>query len=471
MVILPEILGDHMVLQRNCPIHLWGWAAPDERVTVNFGPAALTVSADLSGKWSVDLPPMSAGGPFSLTVSATNSIQISDVRIGELWVASGQSNMEMPLAGFVEGRVKDDEREILEANYPEIRFFKISPAATSYPLVDLRQRGEWNICSPETAPRFSAVAYTFARELLASQGVAIGVVDATWGGTPAEAWISLPGLTEDSSLAPAFDEFNSLAARHGEDAEDALAASLGKCVPARIRSKEFEKAGPGTLFNGMIAPLLPLRLAGVIWYQGETNATTLRASVYRKLFHALIQDWRRGWQRRDLPFLYVQLPNWNAQSQLWPVIREAQRHALCLRNTAMTVTIDVGDSDNLHPPDKQIVGQRLALAARAMVYHEQIEYSGPLYSGKSPEPGRLRVWFEHAEGLRSSTTLVPGFELAAESGIFLPATDSRIEGCSVILSNAKLQTPSHARYGWADDPKLDLYNLAGLPASPFSTKQ
>jgi len=241
MVVLPEILGDHMVLQRNHPIHIWGWADPEEKLSVQLGDMNVSVSANEGGKWAVDLPAMSPGGPFELTVKGTNVVKLKDIFIGDVWVASGQSNMEMPLAGFVEGRVKDDEQEIRAADYPEIRFFKVNPVASSYPLVDFRQKGGWLICSPETAARFSAVAYFFARELLSSQEVPIGIVDSTWGGTPAEAWMSLPGLTSDASLAPAFDEFNALAARHAEikrvwdieDAEDALAASSGEAPPAR----------------------------------------------------------------------------------------------------------------------------------------------------------------------------------------------------------------------------------------------
>jgi sialate O-acetylesterase len=220
----------------------------------------------------------------------------------------------------------------------------------------------------------------------------------------------------------------------------------------------------------MIAPLLPLRICGVIWYQGETSATRLRAGIYRRLFPALIQDWRRCWRQMDLPFLYVQLTNWNAQSNLWPVIREAQRHTLFLRNTAMVVTIDVGDGENLHPPNKQSIGQRLALAARATIYGEPIEFSGPLYCDKSLEPGALRLWFDHANGLRTSANNVPGFEIAGEDSVFFPATEARIDDTSIVLSSPEVRRPVEARYGWADDPKLDLYNAAGLPASPFATE-
>jgi sialate O-acetylesterase len=478
MVSLPEFLGDHMVLQRDRPIRIWGWAAPGESVTVRLERAAGMVVADQGGKWAIDLPPMISGGPLKLTVEGTNVVEIEDVLVGDLWIASGQSNMEMPLAGFVEGRIKDDEAEMRAADYPEIRFFKVNPAASAYPLANLRQKGQWFVCTPETAPRFSAVAYFFCRELLSTQKAPMGVIDSTWGGSPAEAWISLEGLTADASLSPAFDEFHSIAQQYSgesnrwdrEDAEDALAVSAGTAAPERSRKHDFDKAGPGTLFNGMIAPLLPLRVRGVLWYQGEANATPLRAAHYHRLFPALIQDWRLRWRQYDMPFLFVQLTNWRAETQLWPVIREAQRRALCLANTAMAVTIDVGDSENLHPPDKQTIGHRLALAARAIVYGEPIEFAGPMYREASLEAGALRIWSDHADGLRSSSDNVPGFEVAGEDGVFLTATKARIDGTSIVVSNPLVCRPIEARYGWDDDPKLDLYNEAGLPASPFSTE-
>jgi sialate O-acetylesterase len=477
-VSLPKIIGDHMVLQRNRPIRIWGWAAPGEEVFVTLGSVQGAAHADQNGNWAIDLPPMKAGGPFQMTVKGTNVIEIEDILIGDLWVASGQSNMELPLGGTPQAKVNNAEQEIQSATHPEIRLFHVDKVASTYPLVDLRQKGGWSICSPQSVSDFSAVAYFFGRELASTEKVPVGLIDSSWGGTPAEAWISLSGLTADASLISAFDEFNSMAFIHGqdmhrwanEDAEDALAKRQGLPTPVRNRNHGFDSAAPGTLFNGMIFPLLPMRIRGVIWYQGEANTTPLRAPIYDRLFPAMIQDWRKKWQQNDLPFLFVQLANWNAHSaQRWPLVREAQRRALSLPDTAMAVTIDVGDSDNIHPGNKQAVGHRLALAARATVYQEPIEFSGPLFFEASLETGALRVWFTHADGLHTSGQSVPGIELAGDDHVFLPATEARIEGETILLSNPKIPRPVYARYGWDDDPKLDLYNGASLLASPFSS--
>jgi sialate O-acetylesterase len=477
-VVLPKVLGDHMVIQRDRPIHIWGWAAQGEDIVVKLDRAQSATRADQAGNWAVDLPPMKAGGPFQMTVKGTSQIQVDDILIGDLWIASGQSNMEMPLGGTPDAKVNNAEQEIQAASHPEIRLLHVERAASTYPMADLHQKRGWTVCSPETVRNFSAVAYFFGRGIAASEKVPIGLIDSSWGGTPAEAWISLSGLTSNAALISAFDEFNNLAAIHGQDvlrwdrenAEDDQAKSLGQPAPARTRSYAFDGAGPGTLFNGMISPLLPLRVRGVIWYQGEQNTTPLRAPIYERLFPAMIQDWRKKWKQEDMPFLFVQLANWSAHTgQRWPIVREAQRHALSLANTAMAVTIDVGDSNTVHPGDKQSVGHRLALAARAVAYREPIEFSGPLFAETSLEPRALRVWFHHADGMHTAVTDVPGFELAGDDQVFLPATEARIEGESILLSNPAIAKPIYVRYGWEDDPKLNLYNADNLPASPFST--
>jgi sialate O-acetylesterase len=475
---LPRVIGDHMVLQRDQPIHIWGWATAGENIVVTLGQVQRSVQADQSGNWAVDLPPMKAGGPFKMTIEGGNLIELDDILIGDLWVASGQSNMELPLGGTPQAKVNNAEQEIQSATHPGIRLFLADKVASTYPLVDLQQKSGWSLCSPETVTKFSALALFFGREVAATENVPVGLIASSWGGTPAEAWISLSGLTGDASLNTAFDDFNRMATIHGqdvhrwaiEDAEDALAKSQGLVPPVRNRNHSFDGAGPGTLFNGMIAPLLPLRVRGVIWYQGEANATPLRAPIYDRLFPAMIRDWRKEWQQGDLPFLFVQLANWDAQSGLrWPLVREAQRHALSLPNTAMAVTIDVGESNNIHPGNKQAVGHRLALAARAVVYHEPVEFSGPLYFETSLEPGALRVWFHHADVMHTTGANVPGFELSGDDHVFLPATEARIDGQTIVLSNPKIPRPISVRYGWEDDPKLDLYNAANLPASPFSS--
>jgi sialate O-acetylesterase len=318
-VTLPVILSNHMLLQRDQPVHIWGWAEPGEEITVTLGDQQRTTHAEQGGTWAVDLPPMKAGGPFQMTVKGTNTLKVDDILVGDLWVASGQSNMEMFLSGFPGGPVKDSAQEIQSANHPEIRLFHVEGASTNYPMVDFHQKGGWMVCTPETVAKFSAVAYFFGREISAVEKVPVGLVDSAWGGTPAESWISLPDLTSDASLSPAFAEFETMAAKRGdelkrwerEDADDAVTRSAGQTPPQRTRNRSFDGSTPTALFNGMIAPLLPMHVRGVIWYQGESNATMLRAPIYGRLFPALIEDWRHGWKNEQMPFLFVQLANYD----------------------------------------------------------------------------------------------------------------------------------------------------------------
>jgi len=478
-VTLPILLSDHMLVQRDQPIHIWGWAEPGEDITITLSGQQRTIKADQGGSWAVDLPPMKAGGPYEMTVTGKNVLKVNDILVGDLWVASGQSNMEFPLSGFSGAPLKDGAHEIATANHPEIRLFHVEGASTTYPMVDFEQKSGWMVCMPETVAKFSAVAYLFGREVNAAEKVPVGLVDSTWGGTPAESWISLPGITTDAALAPAFDEFNLIAAKRGdelkrwqrEDADDVVTRSQGQTPPQRNRNRSFAGNTPAALFNGMIAPLQPMHIRGVLWYQGEGSATTLRTPIYGRLFPALIEDWRKGWKQPEMPFLFVQIANFNAHgSKYWPAIREAQRRTLSLAHTGMAISIDVGDSNNVHPADKQTVAHRLALVARATVYGEDIEYAGPLFSETSLEAGALRVWFHHAEGLHSSVAIVPGFEIAGADHNFLPATDAHIEGQQIVVSNPKVPKPVYVRYGYQDDPKLDLYNSVKLPASPFSSE-
>ena len=477
-VTLPVLLSDHMVVQRDEPVHVWGWSEPGEDVTVVLNGQQRETHADAGGTWAVDLPPMKPGGPFEMTVSGKNVLKVRDILVGDLWVASGQSNMEFPLSGFPGAPLKDGPQEIAQANHPEIRLFHVEGTSTTYPLVDFAQKTGWMVCTPESVTKFSAIAYFFGREIHAVEKIPVGLVDSTWGGTPAESWISLPGIASDPALVSAFDEFNVIASKRGnelkgqerEDADDAIARSQGQNPPPRARYRSFAGNTPTGLFNGMIAPLQPMHIKGVIWYQGEGSATTLRAPLYGRLFPALIEDWRRGWKQPEMPFLFVQIANFNAHgSKYWPAVRDAQRRTLYLRNTGMAVAIDVGESNNVHPADKETVAHRLALNARARVYHEDIEYAGPLFHQVSSEPGALRVWFDHAEGLRTAGAMVPGFEIAGDDHNFVPATDAHIEGQQIVVSNPKVAKPVYVRYGYQDDPKLDLYNSAKLPASPFSS--
>jgi len=472
-VTLPALLADHMVIQRGLPVHVWGMAAPHESVSVTFRGETKAGTADDDGRWSVFLSPGEAGGPFQLSIKATNTITLGDVLVGDVWVASGQSNMEFTLAHVVNG-----ETEVAAAQYPKIRFFRVKHKPADYPLENVESEG-WAACTPETAADSSAVAYFFARNLQQKQGVPIGLIESYWGGTAAEAWTSLRALAADASLMPVFaaraktlatESITALRLQRSER-EFQQAKAEGKPLPDRPWHPDFAAWAPAALYNGMIAPLTPFTIRGVIWYQGESNSGPDRAPLYARLFQTMIRDWRNAWGEGDFPFLYVQIANWNtAPEDLWPDVRNAQRQALALKNTGMAVTIDIGDAVDIHPKNKQDVGLRLALAARAITYGEKVEWSGPLYRQVTQEEHALRVWFDHASGLVAKGAEVTGFEVAGADGKYSPA-EAKIEGTSVVVSSSAVQTPISVRYGWAANPNCNLFNKEGLPASPFQAPE
>ena len=475
---LPKLLSDHAVLQRKAPIHIWGWAAPGEQIVVTLHAQKQTASTDELGKWSVYLMPEDAGGPYQMTIAGTNTVTLSDVLIGDVWVASGQSNMEMPLNGFPGSAVvKNAAAEIAHADAPQLRLLRIAHRSSEYPLRDVD--APWTTCTPQTAAEFSAVAYFFGREVQKHEHVPIGLIDATWGGTPAEAWTSLDALSADSSLMPVFKaraeivdmQAESAAILEKEKREDAAARSANQPPPKHHWHPDPESWRPSGLFNGMISPEVDLSIKGVIWYQGEANTDAARAPMYNKVFSTLIADWRAKWQQGNFPFLFVQLSSFNADpDENWGMLRDAQRRTLDVANTAMAVSLDVGDPDNVHPADKQTVGKRLALAARAIAYGDAIEYSGPLFRQVTPEGASLRVWFDHAaDGLMATSGALQGFEIAGEDHRFVPAV-AQIDGQTVVLSSPAVKAPKYARYGWANAPLANLANKLGLPAGTFTSE-
>ena len=474
---VPALFGDHMVLQRDMPIHVWGWADPGETVSVAFRGETATTIASPNGRWDIYLEPAEAGGPYALAIDGENSIRLTDILVGDVWVGSGQSNMQWPLE-----RANDAAREIAAAQYPGIRYFTVARTAADTRKDDLE--GEWRIVTPETAGEFSGVAYFFSRHLHTELGVPFGIVISAWGGTPAQSWMSSRALSADSALAEFVAKFEAdgEAARPGYDA--AFADWEKRAVEAEAAGDEAPRrpprprtlnpsATPSWLFNGMIAPLTPYPIRGVIWYQGENDANNRQALLYRRLFRSLIEDWRHEWGHGAFPFLFVQLPNFArvAEDSEWPELREAQAMALGLAGTGMAVTIDIGDSMDIHPGNKQDAGLRLALAARAIAYGEQgLEFSGPMYRQTTLQQGSaLRLWFDHAgSGLQARGAPLVGFELAGPDGEFVEA-EAIIAGSSVILTSPAVEAPVQARYAWADDPEGNLINGAGLPASPFRT--
>lgn len=477
---LPKILTNHAVLQRDRPIHIWGWAEPGEKVSVSLNGVSAAAQADRLGRWSVDLPPQAAGGPFQLAVAGTNRILLDDILIGDVWFASGQSNMEMPLNGFPGSAVvKDAAAEISQASHPNLRLLLVSHKAAPFPLEDFEGPDQWTVCTPETAAKFSAVAYFFGRDIAAEQHVPIGLIDSSWGGTPGEAWVSMDSLSADASLMPVFaawakmanEETGVPAMKAAEKREDNAARAANRTPPEHPWHPDAASFDPSWLFNGMVAPAIGFGIKGVIWYQGETNSAPERAPIYERVFSTLIADWRMHWRQGDFPFLYVQISSFDAgPHEFWPIVREAQRRTLALANTAMAVTIDIGDPGNVHPSDKQTVGARLALAARAVAYREDVPYSGPLFQQTAAEDHSLRVWFNHtANGLVARSNPLEGFEVAGPDHRFVPA-EARIDGAAVLVASPQVENPKYVRYGWRNVPAVNLYNSAGLPASPFTSE-
>lgn len=630
---MPAIFSDNMVLQAQTDAPIWGWADPNEVITVaaSWG-ATATTRADDHGRWQVTIavPPVSEDDathmqphiPQSLAISGANTITIANVLVGQVWLASGQSNMEMPLAnlsGYF--GVTNWREEVANANHPDIRFFKVENTVADAPADDCK--GRWVVCSPQSASHFSATAYFFARQINARTNQPVGIIEADWGGTPAQAWTSAEGLNDFPAYKPMLElitrmreEPEALEAEYqqayqawqkqmvsnkdtawttpGFDASDwnsvavpgnwsepplntydgavwmrtvvdipddwagkRLTLSLGpiddndvtffngvllgqtqgwnldriytvpgdlvkagkaviavnvvdtgglggihgqpdqmylaikahaKVTPIPLAGNWHWKFGkettnlepphrqtlspfmPTTLFNGMISPIIPYAIKGVIWYQGESNRD--RAVEYRDLFPAMIADWRNRWKQGDLPFYFVQIApyHYNNDTGQTALLREAQLGTMLhVPNTGMVVTMDIGNPRDIHPSNKQEVGRRLALWALAKDYGmNDIEFSGPLPKAASIQGRTMRIEFSHADGLHAIGAALHGFEMADEHHIW-HAAQARIEGNAVVLSAYGVLTPTAARYGWDDENEPNLFNSATLPATPFRT--
>lgn len=479
-VSLSDLFSDHMVLQRDTAVPVWGRAAPQEEVVVSIEGQKKSTRADANGDWRVLLDPMPANHGTRLSVSGANTIVLVDVGVGEVWLCSGQSNM-----GFRVSRASDAKQLVREANGSVRQFAVESPPATS-PQKSVR--GRWVPAAPETVGMFSAVAYCFARELQSQLGVPVGIINSSVGGTLIEAWTSLEAQRDLPGLAATLDVWEkrmqawdpAAAKLRFERAQAAYPAAAAKAKaagtkaprpPRPLVAPEINPDHPGTLFNGMIAPLAPYGLRGVIWYQGESNGAIERAYLYRQQLPLLVADWRRAWGRPDLPFAWVQLPNIVRDGEGWPLVREAMLRSLALPHTGMAVTIDLGEADNLHPPRKHEIAQRLAGWALADVYgHKDAVSSGPLPDGTPRiEKDRIVVAFQHASGgLVAKNGSLSGFEIAGAERAWHPA-HAIIEQTSVRVSSPDVLHPVAVRYAWKDNPVGGLSNGAGLPASPFRT--
>jgi sialate O-acetylesterase len=448
-VSLPAIFGDHMVLQAGRAIAFWGSADPGEKVTVKAAAQEKSATADEKGKWRITLDPIDSKTAIELAVTGKNTITFKDVLLGEVWLCSGQSNMEFSLK-----RASNADEAIKAADRPTIRLFKVGRAVKDQPQEDVAG-GKWELCTPQTAADFSAVAYFFGVDLQHALGdVPIGLIQPSWGGTRAEAW--MPRKTFDVLKLP-YEPAWTQEWLHPKP-------NRNSTQPAIVRPHE----APAVLYNGMIAPIAGYALRGVIWYQGETN--TAYPDQYRDVLAAMITSWRTAWGQGDFPFLIVQLPNFR-NTRFWPTLRAAQqRVANEVPNCGLAVTIDLGNPKDIHPTNKQPVGHRLALLAEKLAYGKDVECSGPVFKSVMVDGDNAVVSFDHvAEGLVARGGEVQGFELAGPDGKFLPAR-AKIDGNNVLVQSEGVSSPAMVRYGWENDPTCTLYNQANLPAAPFEAK-
>ncbi len=458
-----KIFGDHMVLQQNQPIRVWGTADPEENVTVSLADESRSGKASAEGQWRIDLPAMPADGKaHTMTIKGSNTISLTDVWLGEVWLCSGQSNMEWSVKASM-----DAGKEIAKAKHTSIRLFNV-PGHVAGPEPQDDPRGQWQICSPETIGDFSAVGYFFGRELAKHLDAPIGLVGTNWGGTRIEPWTPPLGFQQVEELKNYVENLEAI--------EEVKASGSEPPKP---------KGGAVQIYNGMVHALTPLSARGAIWYQGESNAGDgLR---YEFMKEALVKGWRTVFENDELSFYWVQLANFrepiaDPAGGGWGPVREGQRRALRIPNTGMAVIIDIGEAHDIHPRNKQDVGQRLALWALAKNYGQDVVYSGPLYKEMKKERNAIRISFDHVgsglmmgrkEGLRAALE-VPGSQLSHFA--IQDASDqwhwaqARIDGETVLVWHENVDSPKNVRFGYELNPAtLNLYNKEGLPASPFTT--
>ena len=474
------LFSDHMVLQSAMPVPIWGTADPGEKITVKFLKQKKTVTAGADGKWMVRLAKLKAGGPFEMIIAGKNSITVKDVLVGEVWLGSGQSNMAFTVskqhasyAGLL-----NEEQEIAAANYPELRMFTGKTAKTYEPQAYIA--GQWLVCTPETVGDFSAVGYLFARDLQKALNVPVGIVTEAYGASTAESWIRRQTIASDPLLKPMLDKFDALVAFYRQypngttdeapPAPQTLNARPGK--PGPLRDPVQDQHEPTVLFNGMINPVIPYAIRGVIWYQGESIVGgKAGVTLYPHVMETLVADWRTLWGEGNFPFYVVQLAALKNVSNN-PMVREAQAAILSLPNTGMAVTIDIGDPDNVHPKNKEPLGDRLTRIALANTYGRKIEYSGPVYESMTVDGNAIRLKFSHTDGgLVAKDGPLKWFQIAGADQKFVDA-EATIDGDTIVVRSAEVSAPVAVRYAWDNYPDgCNLYNAAGLPAAPFRTDQ
>ncbi|HEY6913830.1 MAG TPA: sialate O-acetylesterase [Paludibacter sp.] len=488
---------EHMVLQRNVEIPVWGTAWPKESVTVTLNGNAVSVKADANGNWMLKLPKQKGGGPYKMEIAGDNVQTFDDVYVGDVWLCSGQSNMDMTVAK--EDRywcgVINEAKEVANANFPLIRVFDVDYTPNQYPQKN--PVGKWEICSPQTVGHFSAVSYFFAREIYQKYKIPVGLLTSAFGASTAETWISKEALEAHPNLKPLLDAYTAKWDKFVADSATTMAkyrdekvkfsgdlaaaqAAAGDVTAKKPKAPknpdpELDQHNPFVCYNGMIAPLVPYAIKGALWYQGESNGPS--AKLYREIMETLIADWRSKFSVGDFPFLYVQLANYGkpmakpVEDGVMMTVREAQVQNLSVKNTGMAVAIEnAGDQPtNIHPKNKQAIGYRLGLIARANVYGEKVEYSGPMYKSYKVKGNTIELSFDHVgKGLVAKDNKLTGFAICGEDKNWVSA-NAVIKGKKVIVSSSEVAHPVAVRYCWGTNPPASLSNKAGLWAPNFRT--
>jgi sialate O-acetylesterase len=460
---LPALFSDHMVLQRDQPAKVWGWATPGEEVKVQIAGQTKTAKTADDGSWSVQLDPLPAGGPHTLTIACADSTRtIQDVLVGEVWICSGQSNMQWDI-----NATYDADLEALTAKSSAVRLISVPQVGTQELKNDFD--GKWEIATPETVRSFSAVGYLYGRQIHETLGVPVGLIDDAWGGSAAEAWVRRDILEKDPKYADLIKGWQGMEAAYNDAATP---ADKKKQLEGQMRGN----ARPGNIYNGVLKPTIGYGIRGAIWYQGESNAG--RAYQYRDLFPLMIQSWRDEWGIGDFPFFWVQLADFMAEKpepgdSAWAELREAQTMTLSrLPNTGQAVIIDIGEGKDIHPRNKLDVARRLARWALATVYGVNIPYQSPTYKSMKVEGNKVVLTFDHV-GSGLSTFDVDearGFAVAGEDKAWHWATSAKVTGADTIeVSCDKVSAPVAVRYGWADNPVVNVYSKEHLPLTPFRT--
>ena len=524
------LFSEHMVLQNGMTVPVWGTADPGEKVTVKIAGQTRSAAADATGKWTVRLAKLKPGGPFTMTIAGGKGgapLTINDVLVGEVWLGSGQSNMVFNVSntGHRPYGLLDEKEEIAAANYPQVRMFTVADTKSLTPQTDVK--GAWKVCSPETVADFSAIGYLFARDLNQALKEPVGVILSAYGASTAEAWVPREALAADPKLKPVLDGFDAREAAFqahppAADAQNppvaatplAPTAGIGPAAttgagggglpslpppPRRARGGGGDPVNdqhqPTVLYNGMISGVVPYAIRGAIWYQGESILGSPGIPMYGHVMETLVTEWRKRWDEGNFPFYAVQLAALKNNSNN-PRVREQQAEILSVKNTGLAVAVEIGESANVHPKNKEALCDRLSRIALANVYGKKMEFSGPVYSGMKVEGDAVRISFTHAEGLTThypdglyahvsappnpaSTAEVPAandgplkwFQIAGADGKYVDA-QATIDGSTVVVKSPDVSAPVSVRYAWDNYPYgANLYNAAGLPAAPFRTNK